>query len=91
MDVCVLYVFGDRVEHTINTTTSKVSLAFQLESWRLTITGYTSNRSLVIASFITLKHCSLSTKTGLYVLTREYPSCKSRQDSSFLFASEVKW
>ena len=46
MDVCVLYVFGDRVEHTINTTTSKVSLAFQLESWRFTITGYTSNRSL---------------------------------------------
>lgn len=76
MDVCVLYVFGDRVEHTINTTISKVSLAFQLESWRLTITGYTSNRSLVIAGFITLKHCSLSMKTGLCVLTREYPFCK---------------
>lgn len=76
MDVCVLYVFGDRVEHTINTTISKVSLAFQLESWRLTITGYTSNRSLVIAGFITLKHCSLSMKTGLCVLTRKYPFCK---------------
>lgn len=46
MDVLATYVFWDMVEHIINITTSKVNLAFQLESLRFSIIWYTSNRSL---------------------------------------------